>query len=299
MADTLTFKQLVIEVADDLGCHVQKVTSGASSQTTEADDTVPIASLRDLAIDDLKYRYWYLALDSDLSTFRLVKSTGLPTNGNLVMTRGFASAVGSGSTVHAFMVLDPDNWKLACNNGLRDKYIEARFAVPFAADRSEYNLTEAAPWLKTAGQILRMRLRDENSGHLMPLEYELPVVRPFDDYGSVKLQLPKAYAQSNAMNKSMVISARRYYDKLTSDSDVIQIVASRLIRSACKFEALKLIFSTLGPAARQKWGQQMVLAEKELAEEEARWMPTTVKRDWQTEDERGSGDPEAAHGWAW
>ena len=293
MPEFLSFKELVIEAADDLACHIALTTTANSASTATI---ITIAALEDQTIDDSKFRHHYLAVDSDLDKWRLVLSTTASTDGKLTVSRGFttASDVDDAQALHLFKVLNPTEWMLAANNGLRDKYLKSRIYIPFADQQEEYNLTVAAPWLRTDEQILRFRLRDERDNRIT--EADLPIRYLYNNEGNVILQVPKVYA---AQGMGMVIEARRYYDKVTSWSEEIHLTHDRLIRAAIKHEALKLIFTTLGQQARGYWGQQMLLTERELAEQEAKFMSTTVKRDWATEEVRSTGDSQALAGWRW
>lgn len=294
MPETLSFKDLVVDAAEDLGCHLLRFTSNASSNSNVygAHSILEIMSLKDKTIDNQKFRHHYVALDSDLSTWRTVKSTTVADDGLLQLTRGFAAQVNNNTSVHIFQVLDPEEWMNAGNNGLQDKWVPSRFYVPFADGEPEYNLTAVAPWLRSEGQILRIRERDERDGRVT--ETEMPVTYVQSDEGTITLLIPKVYAREG---RGLLIEARRYYSRVTDWSATINLVSDRLVRASVKHEALKLIFLTLGQQARGYFGQAMVLAEKELAEQEARWQATVVKRDWQTEETRSSGG--STHDWAW
>ena len=292
MPEFLSFQDLVIEAADDLAFHI----AFTPTANAESSDTVIVAAtLKDKTIDDSKFRHVYIARDAALGTWRLVTSTTAATDGKLTVSRAFASGeVDTNDDLHLFKVLDPDEWMIAANNGLRDKYLKSRFYIPFADEQDEYNLTVAAPWLTTDEQILRFRLRDERNNRIT--EADLPVRYLYNNEANVILQIPKVYA---AQGMGIVIEARRYYSKVTDWTEQIRMTHPRLLRAAIKHEALKLIFTTLGQQARGYWGQQMLLTERELAEQEAKFMSTTVKRDWATEEVRSTGDSQALAGWRW
>ena len=293
MPEILSLQSLVIEAADDLACHLALTTTADSATSATI---ITIGALEDQTIDDSKFRHHYLAVDSDLDKWRLVVSASASTDGKLTLSRGSTTAADVDNTqaLHLFKVLNPTEWMLAANNGLRDKYLKTRLNIPFATEQDEYNLTATAPWLKTDEQILRFRIRDERDNRVT--EAEMPVRYIYDNEGSVVMQIPKVYA---AVGMGILIEARRYYDKSTNWSDQILMTHSKLIRAAVKHEALKLIFATLGQQARGYFGQQMLLTERELVEQEARFQSTTVKRDWATEEVRSTGDRQALAGWRW
>jgi len=293
MPEFLSFQEIVIEAADDLGCHLALTTTADSSGTGTI---VTIAALQDQTVDDSKFRHQYLAVDSNLDEWRLIISNTASTDGVVTVSRGFTTPtdVDNAKPVHIFKVLSPTEWMLAANNGLRDKYLKARFYIPFDDQVDEYNLTIAAPWMKSSEQILRIRIRDERDNRVT--EAEMPVRYIYDNEGSVVMQIPKVYA---AVGMGILIEARRYYDKIDAWADQVLMTHSKLIRAAVKHEALKLIFATLGQQARGYFGQQMLLTERELVEQEARFQSTTVKRDWATEEVRSTGDRQALAGWRW
>ncbi len=292
MPEFLSFQELIIEAADDLACHV----AFAPTDDAEIADTVIVAlTLQDKAVDDQKFRHHYIARDADLDTFRLVKSTTVSTDGKLTVTRAFPTGeVDTGEALHLFKVLDPTEWSLAANNGLRDKYLKSRFYIPFAEEQDEYNLTAQAPWLRSSEQILRIRRRDERDNRIT--EAEMPVRYVYDNEANVSLIIPKVDA---AEGMGLEIEARRYYEKVTAFGTTVRMTHDRLIRAAIKHEALKLIFTTLGQQARAYWGQQMLLTERDLVEQEAKFQSVSVKRDWATEEVRSTGDRQALAGWRW
>ncbi len=292
MPEFLSFQEIVIEAADDLGCHVALTTTADSE---DAETTAVIAALADQTVDDSKFRHQYLALDEDLDVWRLIISNTASTDGKVTVSRAWAAnQFDNNIACHVFKVLSPTEWMLAANNGLRDKYLKARFYIPFDDQVDEYNLTIAAPWMKSSEQILRIRIRDERDNRVT--EAEMPVRYIYDNEGSVVMQIPKVYA---AVGMGILIEARRYYDKIDAWADQVLMTHSKLIRAAVKHEALKLIFATLGQQARGYFGQQMLLTERELVEQEARFQSTTVKRDWATEEVRSTGDRQALAGWRW
>lgn len=289
MAEGVTFKDLVTGTMDDLSAHIAKETTAVSSQTDEAHDTLTIAALRAMALDVRKFVSWYVALDSDLDDYKLAVSTTVPADGKVVVQPGFSAEVASGTLVHLFLLLSPEEAKLACTNGLRDCHIESRVVVPFDVNVTQYDLTATAPSLRVKEQILRMRVRDVASGQAKPMESELPAVYPYNEDGSVRLILPDTYASEGAANKALIVEYRKYYDTAPDWSDTVQMVSPRLVRAVCKHEALKLIFQVMGPGAKAVYGQAMVLAERDRSEQEARWNNNVVKRDHQTEEDRISG----------
>lgn len=290
MAGVATFHDLVLSSMKDIGCLISGLTTAISSQTTEANDTLTIASLRDRSYDDDRFRFWYAALDSDLTTFRLVKSTTATTTGAIVVQRGYSAQVASGALIDLFLVLAPDEAKLAVNNGLVDKFIYQRVVVPVVQDQREYDLTAAVPWLHTSTQIVSVRVREEALGLGSPTEYDQPVMDAIDDAARVKIIVPPI---TDTGTRTLIVNARHYYDPLVNDGDTITIVSEKLIRAACKVKVLELIFNKLGPAAKRIFGQMQVLAERELAQEEARWQAQIVKRDWLT-----SRDPQIGDAWS-
>ena len=136
-------------------------------------------------------------------------------------------------------------------------------------------------WIMDKGQIVRMRWRHDDTGQ----ESEVASADVFQDEYTMTLKLP----QNPPTNQSIIIEARHYYAELTSDASSL-IGPQKLIETACKFEALRIIFDKMGPAAKRFYAQTWMATKDELAGQEKRWLNTDTARDWNEEEDSLSHD---------
>lgn len=295
MATTETVKNLKIASYKDLGLYYSGNQAGnSSSPHTQLD----VPALNDVAFDNEKFRWWWVVRDDDTDEWRLIKTTTILSDDKINVTRGFDAQVADGQLLHFVLILSWDEMLTAIKNGLSDKYYPSRASISLTADQKEYNITTSASWIRTWSQIMDVRVRDVGDGATKPIEVAQPAFHARDDDGEALLILPEGI--SDVTNKTLEIQARRYYDVSSlADASTVTLVSERLLRAAIKYEALKMIFNKMGPAAKRIFGQMQVLVEKELAEEEARWQKNDVKRDWHTTGMRQSFNADMVIGWSW
>ncbi len=288
MAQTTTKKQLREGPAASLGL-LTWVTCNANAESNNKVITCP--DLADKVVDNERIKSFFIWRTED--EWRRVASTDVP-NATITVSRGFSDNNTANVTFGLYGVLSPDEWSTAINAAVNDKFYKDRIVVALVAGQKEY--TPNADWLQSKGQIIRMRWRDESSGATKPAEDEVAVAYPTEANHTVKIIVP---SQPTVTNTSLVIEARHYYGGLAADNASVTLPA-RLAEAAVKHEALKLIFQKMGPSAKAVFGQQMVLTERELHEQEARWMDPGAKRDWSSEDEPYAGDWEqGGPSWGW
>lgn len=263
-----------------------------NTNTVSPHSSIICPTILDLAIDNERFQYAYLWKSA--GEWRQVDTVDR-VNATFVLSRGFAAQVNVNAVLKAYGTLTPDDWDEACDEGLEDKFYLDRVGITLVADQREYNISNSANWIQTQGQIGRMRFRYLGDGSTKPQEQDLPVAYAFDTDHVVKVIVP---AQADVANTTLQVEARHYYKApFTNDASTITL-PSRLAIAAVRYAALKKIFQRLGVKAKQIFGQSMVLCEKELAEEEARWMPRSAQRDWQSEEDPLVGNHEAVS-WAW
>lgn len=288
MAIAISKKTLREDAAKSLGLY-HEVTLDTNTSSPHTQVSVP--DLQDKAVDDERFQWSWLWRSA--SEWRLIASTDVA-NATITVVRAFDGQVDNGTTLAVYGLLSPDDWDVAINNAMQDKFYKDRITVPLVSGQKEY--TPNASWLQMREQIIRMRWRDESSGSTKPVEGEVAVAFPVEANHAVTIIVPSQ--PTDATNTSLIIEARHYIGKLSDDTDQITLPGN-LAQAAVKHEALKSIFQKMGPQARKFYAQQMVLTERDLAEQENRWLPTTSHRDWSDEDEPIGGDPTAGPEWGW
>ncbi len=292
MAQTSTKKELRVGSAKSLGLYAEVTANTNATNGTGTWDIVTCPDLKDKAIDNERFQESFLWRQED--EWRLIGSTDVP-NATITVTRGFDDNNVNDVTFAIYGILSLDDWDTVIDEALQDKFHKDRITIPLVAGQKEYSMPSGAEWLQTKGQIIRMRWRDESSGSTKPVEDEVSTAYPVEADHVLKIVVP---SQPSGSNVSLIIEARHYFDKLTADANTVSL-PGRLAEAAVKHEALKLIFQKMGPGAKRVFGQQMVLTERELQGQEARWLDTDAHRDWSDEDEPFGGDPEGAFDWGW
>lgn len=288
MAVTTTRKTLRQEVARSLGC---MITTQVDTNYTAPSTTLSLGALVNFAQDNQKFQYWYVQRAD--GAWRLITSTTIGSNGDVALASTFADGTGlqSGDNVDLYMVLDPDAWNFCIDEGLKDEFRKVSTLIPLESGVNEYDLSAAIPWLQLRGQLIRMRYRNSETHN----EEDIPVLYTIEnDYGlTLKIPyVPSAFDQIR-------VEAKRYYEALAADTDTVTL-PSGLAKARIRYRALQQIFQTVGPGAKQYWGQAMVLAERDLHFQEERWKQNEAQyRDWSVEDEPLFADPEGAHSWSW
>lgn len=237
--------------------------------------------------------------------FRIISSTGLPTLATITLTRAFQSqntVMAAGEALDFYLILSPDEWDNACDAALEDKFYKDRISIALVAGQTEYDLTDNteafySPWFQSKGQFIRGRFRDSGTAGA-PVETEIPVTYFVETGYGVKLILPTSVVPADVTVTTAEIEARHYYPAFTSDTATITL-PFRLAVKAVQYEALKLIFQKLGPAAKKVYGMQMALAEKDLTEQEARWLDNSARRDLSDDEVPTGGDMERGLEWGW
>lgn len=287
----LTLRELREATAKSLVAYFE---GALSVDSTGAGTVLTIPSIADVAFDAERFQFWFAWRKAD--EWRLVTTTGLPAATTLTVQRAFDSTVVAGEVVKFYLILTPEEWTDACKDAIADKFYKDRFAVALSETDTEYDLTAVAPWLQTKGQILRVRMRREaTSGQ--PTETDVPSTYVAEhDYG-LKLIIPRAATSLLTENAVIIVEARHYYE-LESENDTITLPRGLAI-AAAKHEALKKIFTKMGPGAKRIYGQQMVLTNQDLTEQEGRWLDNVAVRDWSDEEYPIAGDIERGMQWGW
>jgi len=281
--------ELRVGAAKSLGLYVE-VTANTNAANSNTLITCP--DLKDKAIDNERFQDSFIWRKE--GEWRLIASDGVDVpNATITVARAWSNNNVNNVTFGIYGILSLDDWDTVIDEAMQDKFYKDRVTIPLVSGQKEY--TPNASWLQTKGQIIRMRWRDESSGATKPIEGEVAVAYVVDVDHGIKVIVPSQPSESNT---SLIIEARHYFGKMAADNAIVTL-PGRLAEIAVKHEALKLIFQKMGPGAKRVFGQQMVLTERELQSQEARWLDTDAHRDWSDEDEPFGGDPEGSFDWAW
>lgn len=232
--------------------------------------------------------------------FRVVSSSGVPSAGTVTLTRAFQgdptfAALPVGTPFDMYLILTPDEWLDAAGTAISDSFYKDKAEITLVAGQTEYNVTSVASWLMTEGQVLRARYRDATVA-AAPVEADVPAIYFDEDDFALTARLPTL--PSNVANVTLRIDARHYYPKFTTWSDTTTLPEALAVQKTVDV-ALKKIFQKLGPAAKRVYGMAMVVAERDLAESEGRWLDNTAKRAYSSEEYPLGGADDYVMSWGW
>lgn len=280
MALTSTRKQIREAAADNLGL---LITATADAVDT-INKTVTMNKLADAAPDPLYLRDSYLTKDG--SVYRRITKFDYPATNRVFLTDNLPGLL-AGDPVAVYFLLDLDSWNGAVNAALRELYRPDRAEITLVAGVNSYLLPD---WIQTREQVLNLEVKT-NQGSLVSLE----------DWGGVRyvvqdhaLSVVLPYVP-HASNTVLVVTARRPYDPLTSDTATTTCPYPLAVKAA-EVQALRRIFKKHGEAAKQRYAPAIVKAEQELAVLRQELLPPIVAQPLTIDESFG---PDHDLVWSW
>lgn len=275
---------VIKQAAADLGLYFSLGSASGTNPYT-------VNGVKQVAANDERFRWAYLASTADISDWQLVSATSV--SGGTITTQANMT---SNAAFSAFFVLSPSDWLDATNAALVRLFYHDLATVTLVSGQTEYNVSSAATWLTRKAQVIRSRWRDTATSGA-PIEAEVPAVYYREDDEVVTAQVVSGLPADIA-NTTLIIEGRHYHaGGLTAYTTSVPFPLALMIPEV-KWEALKKVFVRLGPDAKRNFGQAMVLAEKDVAEAEGRFLDRTVRRDWSDEiDPRAGEQDQVAWGW--
>ena len=231
--------------------------------------------------------------------WRRVISYGYPTNNNVTVSRDFTGNVNADDKLDLFFILNPDEVKQAVNGALSELFREERVLVALDSNNTLYDITTANPWLLTKAQVQRVGFVYTDPDNASSVEEGAAPAYRWQESGD-SLSIVLGAFPADCTNTKLVVTARRYYATLAADANTTTCPLP-LIRAAAKKAILQEIWHKLdGGKAKQMFGMEMVLTERDLASARVTWRQNIVLRDPSMEEVyRGPEVPVDQNEWDW
>jgi hypothetical protein len=131
--------------------------------------------------------------------------------------------------------------------------------ITIVEDDNRYNITTNASWITDPGQIISIDYsHTDDLLHRWIPSVNRRLLSSDDSLEVILYDVPAPYDEW-----AIQVTARRFYDAFVEDTDTVTCPLP-LIRAQFKVEVLEKIFNKLGQAAKQNYGMEIAIAEKEL-----------------------------------
>jgi hypothetical protein len=294
MADSLI--SLVEMCCRDLGLVIADLNVDA---VVTAKTVYTINGLQDYIPDDKAAEDAFAYVKIATPEWRRVISYGFPTTNNVTVSRDFTGNVNTNDKLDLFFILNPDEVKRCVNEALSELFREERLLITLDPAHTLYDVTTTNTWLLTKGQVQRVGFiyTDPSEANSVQ-EWAAPAYRWQESADALSIVLGSFPA--DCTNTKLVVTARRYYSTLTADANTTTCPLP-LIRAAAKKAIMQEIWHELdGVRAKQMFGMEMAITEKDLSAARVTWRQNIVLRDPSMEEVyRGPEVPVDQGEWDW
>jgi len=294
MADSLI--SLVEMCCRDLGLVITDLNVDA---VVTAKTVYTVNGLQDYIPDDKAAEDAFVYVKLPTPEWRRLLSYGYPTNNNVTVSRDFTGNVNTNDKFDLFFILNPDEVKRSVNEALSELFREERILVTLDSAHTLYDITTTNPWLLTKGQVQRVGFIYTNPSEVNAVEeYAAPAYRWQETADALSIVLGSLPA--DCTNTKLVVTARRYYAILAADTNTTTCPLP-LIRAAAKKAIIQELWHRMdGGRAKQMFGMEMAITEKDLAAARVTWRQNIVLRDPNMEEAyRGPEVPVDQGDWDW
>lgn len=163
-------------------------------------------------------------------------------------------------------ILTPTEVEECIGLALSKLWYRDRVSITLVDEDNQYNLTTSATWLTDPSQIISLDYRYSQD----LIAREVPVVNRKIESDADTVSVTLYDVPSSVDDVTLILTARRWYDALTQD-DETTTCPTPLIRAQAKVEILERIFKKLGKSAKENYGMEIILCEKELEKMKARY----------------------------
>ncbi len=244
-------------------CTVERGVLGTTASTATAGDAITIVA----------YGQW-----------RSISAHSFATD-DVTVTRDYFFEVGTPQLlVDFYFILTPAEINNAIDLALSKIWYRDTFAITLVTTENEYDLTSSGSWLKDPSQLIDMSYRFISDDALTTTYTPCVNRRLLSDTDNLTVTLYDR--PSDNVNTTLFVTGRRWYEA-TADDDATITAPLPLIRAAAKVEVLTKIFNKLGKSAKENFGMELTLTERELETMKARYRqaitPTNLIQDEQIE----------------
>lgn len=287
---------LVETCGRDLGLVIADLMPSGTPTTT----VISLPGLADHIPDDKAAEDCFLYTKGQAAPeWRRVESYGYPSNNNVTISRALTAAPTVSQACDMFFILNPDEMKRCVNEALGELFREERVEVALDSAHTLYDITTAATWLTTKAQVMRVTFvyTDPTEANSVQ-EWAAPSFKWQESADTLKLVLNSL--PSDCTNTKVAITARRYYAELSTDAGTTTCPL-QLIRPAAKKSMLQEIWHKLDSTkAKQMFGMEMALTDKDLSAARMAWRQNIVIRDPGIEEVYTGPDvPVDQNDWPW
>jgi hypothetical protein len=206
--------------------------------------------------------------------WRAISSHSFSTNTIELVRTISPAATTSVQQFDVYFILTPKEIDDCINQALTKLWFKDKVSISLADDDNYYDLTSSASWLTDSTQIMSLDYRYTSDSVIREWPSNHRKFEVTDDNVSVILyDIP-----STVTGYSLYLTGRHWYEPLTHDYDTTTCPLP-LIRAQAKVEVLQKIFNKLGPAAKQNYGQEMVLADAECERMRSRYRQAIIPID--------------------
>jgi len=194
-----------------------------------------------------------------------------------------------------YFILNAHEINKSLDLALSKLWFKDEFSVTLTTTENQYDLTASASWLTDPGQIIGLDYRVIDDAGLITRDTPCVNRKIISDQDTIEVILYDRPSDND--NTTLRVTARRWYE-LVGNEDATITCPLPLARAASKVEVLTKVFNKLGKSAKENFGMELVLADKELEKMKARYKqsiqpvhliqdeeiePIVVPVDWRTE----------------
>lgn len=158
----------------------------------------------------------------------------------------------------------------AVNIALSKLWFQDRVPVTLDDTHNRFSITGTATWLTDPAQLFELKYRKTDSSDSSKNVIEVPVINRLIESDTDVVSVTLYDLPATPADWTLEVLGRHYYEVLATP-DSTTTCPQPLARAAVKVEILMKIFNKLGKAAKDNYGIEMAIAEKELNKMKARY----------------------------
>lgn len=245
----------------------------------DGDDTlVEAPDLGDFVGDPEQFMDASLMLDlntSPMAEWRRIESVNAAMD-SISINRAFTDLPDAGCNALVYSLLKPTDYNDAINEALTPLYFPDRTTIETEATEREYTLPT---WISSKAQVLGVRYRSVANGR----EEALPRFRLQESLQSgVKLVLMDA--PWSPTQYDIIVEATRHHGRIDQD-DYGTTCAEGLWQCAIEVAVIHKVLKKYGDRFKRQFMQDLMIAERSLAEAKARLLPVINATEYSQDDD--------------
>lgn len=268
MALTITAQALRENAAADLGLMLK-----AKVEAVPASDQATISKLTDVSPDPERMRDSFILESGAVpatATRRIIAMQGD------IITTSHAHGLAVDDEVRIYFLLTPEEMQAAIDEDIKKEWTRTRHEVTLLSTTNEYELPT---WIQSKQQVEGVEFRDASDSTYI-IEEPAVAYQLIETANIVTLRL--IFVPSNIANIKAIIHARKFFTAFASEAATTTMPEPWAVRMA-QVAIVHKAFSKHGQALKRLFGQEVVLAERELVKLRATFVPPYVARDYRAD----------------